>query len=112
MRLIVRESQHAEIAMPNRLPPRIKLAPAEYRCCPQCYTPMLLKQVVSIRTGVKSQKFECRKCRQAEEIVTPVGLLGRLLLAWQTWPRPFARASGAVSAMTGRSPARPGQPTS
>lgn len=83
--------------MPHELQPRVKLAPAEYRRCPQCHTPMLLKAIVPVRTGLKARKFECRKCRQAEEIITPVGIVGRLRLALEGWSRPFSRESGAVS---------------
>jgi len=67
-----------------QLQPRIKLAPAEYRCCSQCNTPLLLKQIVPVRTGLNSRKFECRKCSYAEEVITPSGvLLGWLLLGLQ-----------------------------
>ncbi len=96
--------------MPHQLQPRIKLAPAEYRYCSQCNTPMLLKQIVPVRAHLNSRKFECRKCHQAEEIVTPVGMLGRLLMALKERSRPLGR--GAVSSTTGGSHTRPTHPTS
>lgn len=98
--------------MPHQLQPRIKLAPAEYRYCSQCNTPMLLKQIVPVRAGLNSRKFECRKCRQAQEIITPVGAIGRLLMALKEWSRPFSRENGAISSMTSGSQTRPTHPTS
>jgi hypothetical protein len=74
-----------------QLQPFTKLAPDEYRYCSQCKTPLLLKQVEPVRPGLKSRKFECRKCGYVEEIVTPSGIVGRMLVGTLKLRRTFLR---------------------